>query len=306
MKKAVITGPTGAIGIALINELIQNGTRVLAICHKGTKRIANIPKSDYVEIIEADLENLKECAEIVAHDYEVFFHFAWACTVGDSRNNIKAQIDNIQYTIDAVELASILGCKRFIGAGSQAEYGRCERDLDSNTPTFPENGYGIAKLCAGQLSRIRCNQLGIDHIWTRILSVYGPYDGEKTLISGLLKSFLNGQSPSCTKGEQIWDYIYSKDIAKALRLLAERGVSNKVYCLGSGEGHPLRDYIESIRNLINPNLRIGFGEVAYGEKQVMHLCADISELVRDTGFIPQYSFEEGMRETIEWVRGQKI
>lgn len=102
---------------------------------------------------------------------------------------MQGQLQNIQYTLDAVELASRIGCKKFVGAGSQAEYGRVEGVLSASTPVFPENGYGIAKLCAGQMSRILCEQKQIEHIWTRILSIYGPYDGENTMIMSSIENY---------------------------------------------------------------------------------------------------------------------
>lgn len=303
MERAIITGPTGAIGIALIQELIQKKVNVVAVCHKGSKRIARIPKSEFVKVVECNLEDLNKLPDIINDKCDVFYHFAWACTVGDSRNNTDAQVKNIQYTLEAVEAAAKLGCKKFIGAGSQAEYGRYEGYLNSLVPTFPENGYGIAKLCAGQMSRIRCMQLSIEHIWTRVLSVYGPYDGENTMVMSIIKQLLEKKCPSCTKGEQIWDYLYSKDAGKAFYLLGEKGISGKVYCVGNGQGKPLSEYIETIRNAIDKALPIGLGNIPYGDKQVMHLCADISELTNDTGFIPEYSFEEGILETIAWVKG---
>ncbi len=303
MYRVVITGPTGAIGIALIENLIKRDISVVAVCHCNSKRINRIPKSDRVSIVECDLENIKSLPDLVSGKCDVFYHFAWACTFGDSRNNIDAQMKNIQYTLEAVEVAKKLGCNKFIGAGSQAEYGRFEGVLNSTTPTYPENGYGIAKLCAGQMSRIRCAQLGIEHIWTRILSIYGPYDGEKTMIMSVINQLLLGQKPSCTKGEQIWDYLYSKDAAQAFYLLGERGVSGKTYCLGSGKGKKLSNYITTIRDAIDSNMMIGFGDIPYSEKQVMHLCADISDLEKDTGFSPKYSFETGVSETIKWVKG---
>ena len=105
-----------------------------------------------------------------------------------------------------------------------------------------------------------------------------------------------------TKGEQIWDFIYAGDAARAFRLIAEKGVHGKVYLIGSGIGKPLREYIEVIGKETNPDVPIGFGKIPYGDKQVMHLCADITELTEDTGFVPQVSFEEGIRNTVEWVR----
>lgn len=302
MKKVIITGPTGAIGIALIQELVMQGIEVTAVCHRESKRLSRIPSDKLVQVVECDLEELFSLTELLEHDYDVFYHFAWACTTGDSRNNVEGQLTNLNYTIDAVEVAALLGCKRFIGAGSQAEYGRYEGMLNTKVPTFPENGYGMAKLCAGQMSRLRCQQLGIEHIWTRVLSVYGPFDGENTLIISMIRKLLQKETPKCTKGEQIWDYIYSKDTARAFRLLGEKGIDGKTYCIGSGVGIPLKEYILTIRDQIDETLAVGLGEVPYGDKQVMYLCADISELEADTGFQVKYSFDEGIRETIEWCK----
>lgn len=304
MKRVIITGGTGAIGIALIRQLIEQQIQVAVVYHKSSKRIQRIPNSSYVDLVACDIENISHLPQMLTGNYEIFYHLAWADTFGEGRNNIDSQMHNIEYTLAAVEAAAKLGCKRFIGAGSQAEYGRFEGSLNAMTPTFPENGYGIAKLCAGQLSRIRCKQLGMEHIWTRILSIYGPFDGEKTMISTVIRRLLKGESPSCTRGEQLWDYLYAKDAGTALYLLGEKGKDQKIYCVGSGAARPLKDYICCIRDIINPDLQIGFGEIPYGEKQVMHLCADIDELTADTGFLPQYSFREGIKETIEWIKGE--
>lgn len=305
MKKVIVTGATGAIGIALIEKLMKEDVAVTVICHRNSKRIARIPICDKVDIVECDLDELKTLEQKLSKDYDVFYHFAWACTTGDSRNNIDAQIKNVQYTIDAVEVAKNLGCRCFIGAGSQAEYGRYQGKLNAEVPTFPENGYGIAKLCAGQMSRIRCEQLGMEHIWTRVLSVYGPNDGMNTMVMSLIDQLLDGKKPSCSKGEQIWDYLYAKDAAQAFYLLGDKGKSGKTYCVGSGQGRPLKEFINEIRDEINPAMEIGFGDIPYSENQVMYLLADISDLEVDTGFHPQYSFHDGITETIQWVKEVK-
>lgn len=302
MKRVIITGGTGAIGIALIEELIREQIYVTVVCHEESKRRMRIPQSPYVDVIECNMERVRELPQYVEAGYDVFYHFAWSNTFGTGRNDVASQINNIQYTLDAVEVAAKLGCRRFIGAGSQAEYGRFEGKLSALTPTFPENGYGIAKLCAGQMSRIRCEQLSMEHIWTRILSVYGPNDGRNTMIIGTICELLQGKKPACTKGEQQWDYLYAKDAGRAFYLLGDKGQDHKIYCIGSGNARPLKEFIEMLRCTIDDTLEIGYGEIPYGEKQVMHLCADISELAADTGFQPQYTFKEGIQETINWVK----
>lgn len=302
MKRIAITGPTGAIGIALIKKCIKKKIEVYAFCRKKSKRVECIPKSEYVHVIGCDLENLNSFIVDDLPDCDVFYHLGWAATIGDGRNNIPLQLKNVQYTLDAVELAERLGCEVFVGAGSQAEYGRFEGKLNASVPTFPENGYGMAKLCAGQMSRVECQKRNIRHIWTRILSVYGPYDGELTMITSTIRKLLNGEVPALTKGEQQWDYLYSDDAARALLLLGEKGVDGKIYCLGSGKAQPLIRYMEIMRDAINTEAKLGVGEIPYGTKQVMYLCADIEDLQKDTGFEPQIDFAEGIKRTIDWIK----
>lgn len=307
--KVVITGPTGAIGHALINKCLENKNEVLAVCHKGSKRIKTIPNNPLVKILELDCEEYSSFSDIYDKSlgyYDVFYHFAWGFTTGEGRNDVQQQINNIQYAIDAVKFANQLGCKTFIGAGSQAEYGRFEGDLRSDTPVKPENGYGIAKLCAGQLTRVLCDQLHIRHIWTRILSVYGPYDGENTLVISSLRKMLDNEEILLTKGEQLWDFIYSSDAAEAMYLLSLKGVDKKTYVIGNGQGFKLKEYIVKMKNTVSSNSVLKFGAIPYSEKQVMHLCADISELIADTGFKPKVSFEDGIRETMEYIKSTKI
>ena len=64
----------------------------------------------------------------------------------------------------------------------------------------------------------------------------------------------------------------------------------------------LKDYIYAIRDAVDPSIDIGIGEIDYYPNQVMHLEADISNLTEDTGFAPKYSFEEGIKETVEWAK----
>jgi nucleoside-diphosphate-sugar epimerase len=93
----------------------------------------------------------------------------------------------------------------------------------------------------------------------------------------------------------MWDYLYSEDAARAFRLLGEKGQDGKVYVLGSGQARYLSEYIQDIAEVVNTQTPVEFGAIPYSERQVMHLCANIETLVRDTGFAPQNNFREGIR-----------
>ena len=298
MKRAIITGATGAIGTALIYKLISSGIEVLVFCRKGSKRNSQIPEHDLITKKYCSLDELATVQNDTEKDYDVFYHFAWEGTTGRARNDMYLQNQNVRYALDAVEVAKRFGCHTFIGAGSQAEYGRVEGVLKPDTPTFPETGYGIAKLCAGQMTREYAHQLGIRHIWTRILSVYGPNDNPQSMVMYTIRKLKDGEVPEFTKGEQMWDYLYSGDAAEAFYLLAEKGINGKTYVLGSGQAQPLKEYVEQIRDVISPGAILGIGNIPYGEKQIMYLCADISEVVHDTGWMPNTQFVKGIKEII--------
>ena len=242
---------------------------------------------------------------LIKEKCDIFYHFAWKGTVGDARNDMNLQVQNIKFAVDAVEAAQKLGCKTFIGAGSQAEYGRVSGVLHANTPVKPENGYGMAKLCAGQMTKVLCKKYHIRHIWTRILSVYGPHDGKKTMIISAMNSLIKGQVPAFTKGEQKWDYLYSKDAANIMYLLGEKGKDQNTYCLGSGTARPLKEYIEILRKCVSPEGKIELGKIPYAENQVMYLCADILPIEQDLGYQCQYSFERGIEETYQWIKKEQ-
>ena len=302
MKKVIITGPTGAVGISLINELVESGYDITAVCRRNSKRISSIPKNNKVKILECNQDELLTLVDKLEHDYDYFYHFAWDGTYGNTRQNVTLQMSNIQSSLNAVELAKALNCKVFIGAGSQSEFGHVDGILHPFMPCNPDNGYGVAKLAAGQLSRILCQQYGIRHEWCRIISLYGPYDGNYTLIMSTILKLLKKEKLEFTKGDQVWDYIYNKDAARAFRLVAEKGKDGSIYCFGSGKSRKLKDFITIIHDRIDKDAELNFGVIDYYPNQVMHLEADIANLIEDTGFEPQYNFEEGIEETICWVK----
>lgn len=312
----MITGATSSLGLALIKECIEQDMEVLAIANRGSARISLIPEDRRITVWEMSLAKMSEA--VVAPDekgnWDAFFHLAWASTGGDvARNQLLPQALNIQYALDAVELASKLGCKVFVGAGSQAEYGRTEAVLTEELEPKPETAYGMAKLCAGQMTRLACGQKGMKHIWPRILSAYGPHCPERTVIYYTLKELLQGRKPILSAGEQVWDFVYVSDVARALMAVAEKGRDQETYLIGAGESGLLKDYLERARKTIIQMQKegllgayneqviqpLGLGMRDYGDNPVMHLACSIEKLCQDTGYTPQVDFETGIRMTVQ-------
>lgn len=122
--------------------------------------------------------------------------------INENSDNPILQEPNIKYTLDAVNLAKRLGCRKFIGAGSQAEYGKVDTVITPDTPVNPLTAYGMAKYSAGILSGKLCKQLELIHIWTMIFSVYGCYDREGTMINYAMDRFLKGETAKFSSGNR--------------------------------------------------------------------------------------------------------
>lgn len=294
MNRIIVTGATGCVGSAVVRHALAKGINVICIVHQGSKRLSNLPSDDRIKIVECNLSDYKTLQ--LDGEYDAFIHLSWEKTFGASRDDAEVQARNIQFTLDACQLAKRCGCKVFVGAGSQAEYGVQSVDLTPSLPCNPESGYGIAKYAAGKLSAMLCKNLGMRQNWVRILSVFGPNDGENTLISYVIRELKAGRSPELTKCEQIWDYLYADDVGDAILAIAEKGIDGKAYPLGSGKGRKLSEYVEDIRRIINPTVEVKFGAKDYYPHQPMHLVADLMELTADTGWGPKTYFVDGIRQ----------
>lgn len=306
MKRVIVTGATGMIASALIRTLIKNNVEVYALCRPEDSKDDEFFSSPLVTAVDADISQLCEVKDKIDKKCDVLYHFAWLGTFGGTRNDTYIQNDNIRFTLDAVKLAHETGCECFVSAGSQAEYGRVTEKLTADTFANPETGYGIAKYTAGKLSRMYAQQLGMRHCWVRILSVFGQKGNPNSIIMSSLDKMLKGEYTSFTKGEQLWDFLHCDDAALAFYLIGKNGKDGAVYPLGSGKTRQLSDYIKAMRDCVNPQLKIGIGDLPYNDGQVMYLCADISQLTEDTGFEPELTFEEGIMRTVHWMKGDKI
>ena len=125
--KIIMTGATSIIGINFINYMLKNheDVEILTILREDSSKNILIPESDRVKRIECSIDNLKNLK--LEEKGDVFLHLAWQGAPEGDINSTYIQTKNIEGTLDAVKLAKRLGCKRFIGTGSQAEYRKSKR-----------------------------------------------------------------------------------------------------------------------------------------------------------------------------------
>lgn len=304
MNTIVVTGATSMIGSALIRACLRRGiSRIYAVLRPGTSKRERLPKDDRIVVVECAADSYEALPQLIPETCDVFYHIAWTLT-GTARNDdLLEQAKNVQYTLQALSAAVALGCTKFVGAGSQAEYGKLDLPaIAPDSPVDPVQAYGIAKYAAGKLVMEAAKKAGIACLWVRIFSVYGIYDKPTTMIASTMRKLLAGTPTAFTEGEQVWDYLFSEDAGDAFYLIGEKAEGHKVYCLGSGDGRRLRDFIEDMRDTVSPGTELGFGQIPYTPQTVMRLCADIRSLQEDTGFAPATTFCEGIYKTMCWMQ----
>jgi nucleoside-diphosphate-sugar epimerase len=299
-KRIVMTGATGFIGSAIAREFLKHGTEIIALVRPNSNlsRLETISNSiRYITYDKLTDSHLVDALTDIPTN--IFIHAAWRGVAGNDRNEAFQILDNIPLTIHSVELAHKLGCEQWIGLGSQAEYGNLNKLISEDCPNSPTTTYGKAKLAAGITGLGLCESFNLKGCWLRVFSTYGPADAPHWFLPYVIQEFLANRSPKLTKCEQLWDYLFVDDAARAVHSVASSKACG-VFNLGSGMSRPLKSYIETIRKILNSNLVPDYGAISYRPDQVMHLEADISRLQRETGWQPLVNLIDGLALTVEF------
>ena len=296
-----ITGATGFIGSAVLAELLAISSNVTVLLRPETDCTRLSLFNGLKTITYSNLISHETVDALSEHQPDIFIHCGWRGVGGQQRNEAFQITENIPVALEAVELAAASGCKKWIGLGSQAEYGNQNRRLDENASLQPTTLYGKAKLAAGIAALALCEARQMQGVWLRVFSTYGPDDAPYWFLPYVIQEFLGGRAPKLTKCEQLWDYLYVTDAARAI-IASAISSTNGVYNLGSGSSRPLRDYIEAIRSQLGSTLEPDYGAIHYRPDQVMLLEADITKLTSETSWLPKISLAVGIAKTIEYER----
>ena len=302
MKKAIVTGANGFVGTAVCKELSEQGVEVIAIVRRPDELFSDIGKNYGFRIVYADLSNFRNLADFITdRDVDVFYHFAWVGSAGTLRGDADVQIKNVQYTCDTVRACSDMGCKRFVFASSIMEY-EIEATMATDVTPGLNTLYCSAKVAADYMARTIAGSLGVDYIRAVISNIYGPGELSPRLVNTSIRKMRKGEYCAFSAGEQLYDFIYVTDAAKTFVAIGVKGKSNRTYYIGSHEPKPLKEFLITLRDCVDPSIEIGLGKLPFSGVSLTYKEFDIYAVKNDTGFVPKISFKEGINKTVAWIR----
>jgi nucleoside-diphosphate-sugar epimerase len=300
MARILVTGAGGFVGAAVCKAAVADGHDVVAVVRKDSSRVAGTATA--ISMQRVDLANTAAVAALLGSAKpDIVIHSAWE-GVGGALRSGDIQLDNIRTTVVLADAAIAAGASKFVGIGSQAEYGRYDRKIVESDLPQPTMLYGAAKLAANHLAAQRCREAGIAFAWLRLFSVYGPGDNTNWLIPSTAASLVRGKAPKCTAGTQKWDYLHIDDVADGVLAAAATSAATGVFNLSSGNPVAVRTIVEMLRDFASPDLDVAFGEIPFGPDQIMHLEGDNRRLRAATGWSVKVPLAEGLREVVDELR----
>lgn len=293
----IVTGATSMLGISMCEYLSALGHTVYAVCRHTSSNLAKIPSNGYIHLVFSDLEHISSILEEIP-SADVFINFAWGNTDHQGRDSEEFQNCNVLNALTCIDVASKLGCRLFVEAGSQAEYGYVPTLITEETPCHPETAYGKAKLKVYELGSAQCLKCDMKYLHLRIFSTFGENDRPWTLIMSAIKKLRNNESLQLSNCTQSWNYLYVKDCVKQIGLLCEYALSSRVevseiFHIASEDTRMLRSYVEEMKEVLDSS-----GELLFGSMQPLHtvsLNPSVVKTKKAINFISDYSFADSIK-----------
>lgn len=298
--KVLVTGANGFVGRHLLGRFSKNKVEIIAVIRNENSDISAIENIDGVRIVYCDMKNISDLESLVSdRDIDSCIHLAWDGATGEKRGDFEVQMSNIHNTISLCEVLARMKVKTFIGVGTLAEKDTNNYiPMDGATPNKVAN-YGIAKLSAHYFSKTICHNLGLRHIWCELSNVYGPGDRTNNFVNMALHKMLNGERAAFTKGEQMYDFVYITDVAKAIYCVWQKGKNNMTYYVGSCQQKKLKEFVAIMRDTIDKSIPLYLGEIPFNGICLPDEEFSCEKLCADTGYIADVKFEEGIRNTLK-------
>ena len=327
--KALVTGGCGFIGSHLVKKLIDDGAQVTVVDDMSAGDLTNLqekgvsirsvipsligkflqkngqPDNGTALVVTADFVDPTFLEHFIDNDYTHVFHLAAQPRVEFCVEHPATSTEiNLMKTVELLSACRRTSIKKFVFASSSATYGHAETlptlESEDKNPTSP---YGLQKLSCEMFMKQFSSLYGFDTVALRFFNVYGPgCTGDNpyaTAIAAWCDRLSKGLPlRSDGDGEQTRDMVYVADVASALTSAATKNINGfSYYNVATGSSISNNDILKMLRE------KVGNFEIVHAPERkgdVKHTLASIGKIEKELAWKPQYTFTEGLAETLKW------
>lgn len=310
-SKFLVTGGAGFIGSNLVEELLKMGyfVRVLDNFSIGKRENIDLFLMDKnFELIEGDIRDIDTCQNSCKDIDYVLHQAAWGSVPRSIEMPSVYEEINIKGTLNMLIAARDNKCKKFVYASSSSVYG--------DEPTLPKIEGKEGKLLSPYAITKKTNELyaqnffelyGLETVGMRYFNVFGkrqdPDSYYSAVIPKFIKLLINNEVPIINgDGSHSRDFTYIDNVVQAnlKACLATKKASGKSFNIAYGGQVSLSEMYNELSNLLNVYKKPIYGEERKGD--IKHSNADISNSKKYLSYNPKYSFEDGIKLTIDWYK----
>jgi UDP-glucose 4-epimerase len=307
----VVTGGAGFIGSSLVRSLLAQGANVHVIDNLSSGTLDNLEEvANEINVHEYDVSDYDRIAAVIAGAHRVFHLAAVASVPKSIHNPVTSHDTNINGTFNVLRAATEGKAGRVLFAASSAAYGdSAELPKTEAMLPRPKSPYASQKVLGEYYMKNFAECFGLETVSLRFFNVFGPRQDPASPYSGVLSIFmsclLEKRNPTIFgNGSHSRDFIFVQDIVNLLLQASAAPaavVSGNVYNAGNGVRTTLNEVWDLLQKMEGLTLPAKYAPERPGD--VRDSQADINAAIRDLGYQPQFSLEEGLRMTLDWYRG---
>lgn len=305
MSKIIVTGGAGFIGSNLVKLLLTKKNRVMVIDDFSVGKRGNLPKHKNLEIVKADVRDLKRM-KILFKGSDFVYHLAAQCVRKSINDPYLVHSVNTEGTFSVLEAAKINKVKRFVYVSSSEVYGTALKvPMSEEHPLNPTTIYGASKLAGELYSQAYRRAYGLNIVIARPFNTYGynehfegPY-GE--VIPRFVVRVINNLPVQIFgSGVQTRDFTFVDDTVRGIFLIGEKGISGEVYNIAKGQEVSISRLANLVQKTLKKEVKIEILPSRPGD--VKRHFAKITKASRKLGFKARCSIEEGIKKYVKWFR----
>lgn len=312
-KKVLITGAGGFIGSHLAEELVSTGADVRAMVHYNSNNswgnLEQLPKETVkkMEIVAGDIRDPFFMRKAVK-DCEVVFHLAALIAIPYSYVAPKDFFDtNVNGTLNVMHACLEEGTKKIVHTSTSEVYGTAQyAPIDENHPLQAQSPYSASKIGGDKVAESYYRSFNLPVATLRPFNTFGPRQSARAVIPTIVTQALSGKERiSLGSLDPVRDFTFVRDTVTAFIKVAESEKTiGTVVNSGTGVGHSIGEVAELVREMTGSKAEISQegSRVRPEKSEVMKLICGNKRINELTGWKPSTSFEDGIRETIEYVK----